>query len=310
MIGAIDVGGTKIALGLVDDRGQVIARSETPSAQLLEYSAALAVLSGGLDRLAHAAGTALEGVGIGLTGRVDHRSGRLTENEFFPDWGRRDLAGDLGRALGVPAAIENDADAAALAEARWGAGQGYPVFIYVTVSTGIGGGIVLNGQLYRGAAGWHPELGHQVVGPPETALCYCGARGCWEQLASGPALAAWYHTAGGVERRAAEICALASHGEPLAREAVARTADWLGLGLANLITLFAPDCIALGGGVMRSWSLFEPRVRAVIDRHCSFLTPPGLTAIVPARLGGDAPLAGAACVWLQQEEGSRRFSAR
>jgi glucokinase len=304
MIGAIDVGGTKIALGLVDDQGKVIARSETPSAQLMGYSAALEALSSGLGRLARGAGATLDGVGIGLTGRVDHRSGLLTENEFFPDWGRCDLAGDLGRALGVSAAIENDADAAALAEARWGAGKGTTHFIYVTVSTGIGGGIVLNGKLYRGATGWHPEIGHQVVGPPDTALCYCGARGCWEQLASGPAMAAWYHAAGGAELSAAEICALAAQGEPLALLAVTRTGDWLGLGLANLITLYAPDCIALGGGVMRSWALFEPRVRAVIERHCSFLTPPGLTTLLPARLGDDAPLAGAACVWLQQGSAS------
>lgn len=300
MIGAIDVGGTKIALGLVDEQGQVIACFEIPSAQLMSYSTALPALSGGLDRLARSAGATLAGIGIGLTGRVEHRSGLLTENEFFPDWSRHDLAGDLGRALGVAVAIENDADAAALAEARWGAGQGFSNFIYVTVSTGIGGGIVLDGKLYRGAAGWHPEIGHQVVGPPETALCYCGARGCWEQMASGPALAAWYRAAGGARLTAAEICALAAQSDPLAQAAIARTADWLGLGLANLITLYAPDCIALGGGVMRSWALFEPRVRAVIARHCSFLTPPGLTTLLPARLGGDAPLAGAACVWLQQ----------
>ncbi len=255
---------------------------------------------GGLADLAREAGVTLEGIGVGLTGRVDHRTGLLTENEFFTDWGRRDLAGDLAKSLGVTVAMENDADAAALAEARWGAGQGYPIFIYVTVSTGIGGGIVLNGRLYRGATGWHPEIGHQVVGPPETALCYCGARGCWEQMASGPALAAWYAANGGAALSTAEICALAGKGDPLAQAAVDRTADWLGLGLGNLINLYAPDCIALGGGVMRSWPLFEPRVRAIIARHCSFLTPPGLTTILPARLGSDAPLAGAACVWLQR----------
>jgi glucokinase len=300
MIGAIDVGGTKVALGLVDERGAVIARSETPSTELMRYAEAVPALTRGLERLARQAGAALDGIGIGLTGRVDFQTGRLTENEFFPDWGLRDLAGDLSEALGVSVAMENDADAAALAEARWGAGQGYPIFIYVTVSTGIGGGIVLNGQLYRGARGWHPEIGHQVVAPPDTPLCYCGARGCWEQKASGPALAAWYAHHGGAALTTAEICALAARGDALALSAVDNVAGWLGLGLGNLIGFYAPDCIAQGGGVMRSWALFEPRVRAVIAQHCSFLTPPGLTQIVPARLGGDAPLAGAACVWLQR----------
>jgi glucokinase len=284
---------------LVDERGQVIARSETPSTELMAYADAVPALVGGLEQLVRSAGVSLDGIGIGLTGRVDFQTGRLTENEFFPDWGRQDLAGDLGRSLNVSVAIENDADAAALAEARWGAGQGFPVFMYVTVSTGIGGGMLVNSQLYRGARGWHPEIGHQVVAPPDTPLCYCGARGCWEQKASGPALAAWYAAHGGPEHTSAQICALAAQGDELARAAVHNVAGWLGLGIGNLINLYAPDCIALGGGVMRSWALFEPRVRAVIAQHCSFLTPPGLTQIVQASLGGDAPLAGAACVWLQ-----------
>ncbi len=304
MIGAIDVGGTKIALGLVDRQGKVRVRSEVPTGGLQLYAAALAHFTGELGRLAQASATELEGIGIGLTGRVDPRSGFLTENEFLPDWGRRDLAGDLSKALGCRVAIENDADAAALGEARWGAGQGCQKFLYLTISTGIGGGMVFDGQLYRGSNGWHPEIGHQVVSERATT-CYCGASGCWEQLACGPALAAWYRELGGAERSAAEICGLARKGEALAQRAVANGGYWIGLGLANLINLMAPERIALGGGVMRSWDLFEPHALAVIHKHCSFMVPYSLVEIVPARLGGDAPLVGAACVWLQVE--SRRF---
>jgi glucokinase len=297
LIGAIDIGGTKIAVGLVDLHGQVISRSEAPTAGLLAYSAGLEYLTVELRRQAQAAGAALQGVGIGLTGRVDPRSGHLTENEFLPDWGLHDLAGELGQALGVSVAIENDADAAALGEARWGAGRGSKIFLYLTVSTGIGGGMVIDGHLYRGSTGWHPEIGHQVVSERVTS-CYCGASGCWEQLACGPAIAAWYHSQGGPNHTAGEICALARQGNPLALRAVAEGGYWMGVGIANLINLIAPDRIALGGGVMRSWDLFEPHVRAVIARHCSFLVPHALIEIVPAQLGGDAPLAGAACVWL------------
>ncbi len=298
MIGAIDVGGTKIAVGLVDPQGQIITRGETPSAGLMSYAAALAYFAAELRRQSAQTGAAMDGVGIGLTGRVDRRSGLLTENEFFPDWGGRDLAGDLGRELGLNVAMENDADAAALAEARWGAGLGYRVFLYLTVSTGIGGGLVMDGHLYRGAQGWHPELGHQVVSEQPTN-CYCGASGCWEQMACGPALAAWYQHQCGSSLTAAEICGLARRGDRPAGEAVAHAGYWLGIGLANLITLFAPECIALGGGVMRSWDLFEPHVRAVIEKHCSFLVPHQMVTLLPARLGSSAPLAGAACVWLQ-----------
>jgi glucokinase len=298
MIGAIDVGGTKIAVGLVDCTGHVVARSETPSSGLMSYTTALVYLSSELRGLAREHGARLEGIGIGLTGRVDRRSGLLTENEFLPDWGRHDLTGDLSQALGVGAAIENDADAAALGEARWGTGQGCGVFQYVTVSTGIGGGLVVDGKVYRGSAGWHPEIGHMVISDLHTS-CYCGASGCWEQLACGPALADWYATQGGQTLTTAEICALARRGEPLAVQTMAHGGYWIGRGLANLINLFAPERIALGGGVMRSWDLFEPHARAVIESACSFMVPHALTEIVPARLGDDAPLAGAASVWLQ-----------
>ena len=301
MIGAIDVGGTKIAVGLVDPQGQVITRVETPSAGLMRYAAALAYFTAELRRQSGQAGTVLDGVGIGFTGRVDRRSGLLTENEFFPDWGGRDLGGDLGRELGLRVAMDNDADAAALGEARWGAGLGYRVFLYITVSTGIGGGLVIDGHLYRGAQGWHPEIGHQVVSEQITT-CYCGASGCWEQMACGPALASWYQRQGGGPSTAAEICGLARRGDESAQRAVAHTGYWLGIGLANLINLFAPECIALGGGVMRSWELFEPHVRAVIEKHSSFLVPHHMVALLPARLGSSAPLAGAACVWLHAHE--------
>ena len=299
LIAAIDVGGTKIAVGLVDRAGRVIARTETPSSGLYRYADAMAYFEATFVRLASDAGASLEGIGIGLTGRVDRRSGLLTENEFLPDWGKRDLCGDLSQLLGAGAAIENDADAAALGEARWGAGQGCSAFLYVTVSTGIGGGLLVNGQVYRGSAGWHPEIGHMVISDLPTA-CYCGASGCWEQLACGPALAAWFAAQGGAALTAGEICALARQGDALALRAVAHGGYWIGRGLANLINLFAPERIALGGGVMRSWDQFEPHARAVIAAACGFMVPHSLVEIVPARLGDDAPLAGAAAVWLQQ----------
>jgi glucokinase len=300
MIAAMDVGGTKIAVGLVDRDGKVIARAERASLELLKYEAALDHLVSEFGRLSQENGAALEGIGIGLTGRVDRRSGLLTENEFFADWSYHDLTGDLSRRLELGAAIENDADAAALGEARWGAGRGCGVFLYVTVSTGIGGGLVVDGQVYRGSAGWHPEIGHMVISEQPTS-CYCGATGCWEQQACGPALAAWYHTQGGAALNMGEISALARGGEPLAQQTIAHGGYWIGRGLTNLVNAFAPERIALGGGVMRSWDLFEPHVRAVIEHNCSFLVPHKLVEIVPAELGNDAPLAGAAAVWLQRK---------
>jgi glucokinase len=217
--------------------------------------------------------------------------------------------------LGVPVAIENDADAAALGEVAWGSGQGARRCIYVTVSTGIGCGIVLDGRLYRGAGGAHPELGHLVMDPEHGPACYCGARGCWESLASGPALSAWY-----ASRRlelgiplsepvdARQVCQNALQDDTAAQEAVLREGYYLGIGLANLVTAFVPDVIVLGGGVMESWPLFEGRVHTIIHQVCG-LVPHQLTQLRPASLGARTGLSGAARVWLHRM-GERGFNDR
>jgi glucokinase len=207
----------------------------------------------------------------------------------------------LVRTFGVPAAIENDADASALGEAAWGAGKRKSNLIYVTVGTGIGGGIVLGGQLYRGVDGAHPELGHHVI-DPSGPVCSCGFQGCWEALAAGPAMAAWAqsHAPAGNPRRenltAERVCELARQGETWACEMVKREARYLGLGLANLINLFTPDAIVLGGGMMKSASLLMNGIRREIARGCKFV-PFEKTEILLASLGPHANLIGAARVW-------------
>ncbi len=161
---------------------------------------------------------------------------------------------DLAEIFKVDVAFENDGDAAALAEAGWGAGQKRSRLIYVTVGTGIGGGIVLDGKLYRGVDGAHPEIGHQVIdpaGPP----CSCGFRGCWESMAAGPALAAWFesHAPAGYPHRdgitAKRIRELAQEGDAVAFRAVEHEAYYLGLGLANLINLFTPRTLLCSAAV-------------------------------------------------------------
>ncbi len=165
--------------------------------------------------------------------------------------------------------------------------------IYVTVSTGVGGGVVLDGRLQRGPAGEHPEIGHHVVDPAGPA-CFCGAHGCWESLASSRALATWAASqAGGPDGDAQWICELARAGEPLAQQAVAREAYYLGLGLANIILLLVPEGIVLGGGVMQEYDLFAPGIRAVVDRH-SIMVPASRVKIVKSMLGVQSGVLGAA----------------
>jgi glucokinase len=201
----------------------------------------------------------------------------------------------------VPVTLENDADAAALAESHWGVGQGSTRFLYVTVSTGIGGGLVLDGRLYRGVDGSHPEIGHHVV-DPSGPRCSCGARGCWEALASGPALVKWARENAGAEDRlpddlsAEDLCRRAERGDPLALRALEREGYYLGLGLANLMSILCPDKIALGGGLIQSAPLFLPRARQVIRENCA-LVPSEKMAVEIASRVVDVALIGAARVW-------------
>ena len=299
MIGAVDIGGTKIAVGVVDDAGKVIAKVETPTEFARVYPDGLRRMVRMLREVAQKANTELSGIGIGSTGWVYPFTGEFGDVDFLPKWKGCNPVNDLAREFNVRVALENDGDASALGEAAWGAGKGKSRLIYVTVGTGIGGGIILDGQLYRGADKAHPEVGHHVIdasGPQ----CTCGFRGCWEALATGPALAAWFNAkaqAADPQARALtakEIFQCARQGHPLACEAVARETYYLGLGLANLINLFVPERIVLGGSIMKSMRLED--LRKVIAQGCRFV-PFEKTELALASLGDDANLIGAAQVW-------------
>jgi glucokinase len=309
MIGAIDIGGTKLAVGILDAGGRIVSRAECPTAPRRGFPDGLARMIAMLRETAARAGAELQGIGIGCTGPVDPVTGVLGSVDLLPGWQGGAIVAGLAEAFHVPVAMENDADAAGLAEAMRGAGRGKRRFLYVTVGTGIGVAIILDGEIYRGVDGSHPEIGHQVIdasGPP----CYCGARGCWEILASGPAILAWAQThiaaehPGDGELTMKRVCELAEAGDSAALAAMDRQGYYLGLGLANLVTTFCPDTIALGGGVMESSRLFLGRARQVI-RQCCTLVPFDKAELALASLGADTALAGAAEVW-QHRFGSER----
>jgi len=300
MIGAVDIGGTKIAVGIVDDSGKVLARMQAPT-DPDRYDRGIEAIARMLRETADQAGVELTGIGIGSTGPVDPIRGEFGDVDFLPGWRGKSPVKDLAQIFNVRAALENDGDAAALAEAGWGAGRNRSRLIYITVGTGIGGGMVFDGKLYRGVDGAHPEVGHHVIDPsgPE---CSCGFRGCWESLAAGPAMVAWIgsHAPESYQHRdgitAKKICELAQQGDEVAVRAVEHEAYYLGLGLANLINLFTPDAIVLSGSVMNSAPLFLDRIRAVIDTGCRFV-PAEKTQLTLASLGEDTNLIGAARVW-------------
>jgi len=300
MIGAVDIGGTKIAVGMVTESGQVLSRKES-STDAGCYANGLATIVGLLRETAQIADVEITGIGIGSTGPVDPFTGKFGEVDFLPGWRGQNPVDDLARMFQVRVALENDADAAALAEAGWGAGKNKSRLIYVTVGTGIGGGIVFDGHLYRGVDGAHPELGHHVI-DPAGPLCSCGFHGCWESLATGPAMVAWVSANAPADYphrehlTAKRICELARQDDALAHKAVEREAHYLGLGLANLINLFTPDVIVLSGSMMKSAHLFLDGIRKVICSGCRFV-PFEKTELALASLGEDSNLIGAARVW-------------
>jgi len=301
MIGAVDIGGTKIAVGIVNAGGQVLTRSQVPTNADAGYRRAIDSV---VQRLRHAekvTNQKITGIGIGSTGPVYPLTGEIGDVNFFPNWKGENPVKDLERTFNVGVAIENDADAAALGESGWGAGRNKTRLIYVTVGTGIGVGLIFDGKVYRGVDYSHPEIGHHMIDPSGPS-CYCGFSGCWESLATGPAMEAWMadNLPAGYPHResltAKKICDLARAGDNLAQRAVEREARYLGVGLANLVTLYVPDAIVLGGSVMKSSDLFLDTIHKTIAASCHFV-PYERTQVALASLGEDANLIGAARVW-------------
>jgi glucokinase len=299
VVGAVDIGGTKLALGVVDQDGRVIEKTEVPTNAARGFDHAMREISTLLRQCALRAGRGLRGIGIGCTGQVDSPTGALGEVHNLPGWKGGNPVAFLCHEFGVPAALENDADAAALGELYWGSGKSQSRMIYVTVGTGIGVSVILDGRIYRGARQCHPEIGHQVI-DPSGPLCSCGVRGCWESLASGPAIVAWM--ANNAPKSyplenltAREVCSRAQAGDQWAGRAVEHIGFYLGLGLANLVNIFAPQTIVLGGSVMKSAPLFLDRIHEVIRQNSRLI--PEEVEVRLASLGPDVGLIGAAQAW-------------
>jgi glucokinase len=300
VIAAVDIGGTKIALGVVNEDGRVLEKAEVPTNPARGFDNAMREISTLLRQCALRADCRLSGIGIGCTGAVDPVTGELGEVHNLPGWKGGNPVAFLSHEFDVSVALENDADAVALGELYWGRRKSRPRMVYVTVGTGIGVSVILDGRIYRGAAQCHPEMGHQVI-DPSGPLCSCGVRGCWESLASGPAIVAWMENNApksyALEKLTAqEVFSRAESGDEWAQRAVGNFGYYLGLGLANLVNIFAPDCIVLGGSVTKRAPLLLQHIHELIRENCK-LVPHEQMEIVLASLGTDVGLIGAAQVW-------------
>jgi glucokinase len=290
----LDFGGTKLAAGIVDaTTGQVVERERrpTPSTQGAEQSllAAVAACDAVLARAAIPLDQ-LGGIGISFGGPLGRDRRRVIRSMHVDSWEQTALPDALARRFGMAAVMENDANAAALAEARCGAGRGLRDLLYVQVSTGIGSGLLVGGALYRGRGG-AGELGHVVV-DPEGPRCVCGKRGCLESLAAGWAIARDGERAA-VGSDAEEVIAAARSGDEAAGEIVARAFSAVGVAVANAINLLDPERVVLGGGIASADDLLLPPLHAALAEH---VVPHlgDLTRVVLSQLGPDPPLVGAA----------------
>ena len=310
-----DLGGTKFAFGVVQEDGKVLAsgRVDTLATQgpAQAVQRVIAAARGALEK-AGLKSSDLAGIGIASPGPLDIAKGCVVGSPNLPGWDGFPIAGEIGKAFGLRVRIDNDANAAAVGEHRFGAGKGKRDLVYITVSTGIGGGAIVNGRLMRGANGNAAELGHltlDIKGPK----CPCGGNGCFEVMASGTAIGRFARAAllGG---RASSLTTLAGSadavdarhvftaaqtGDALAQELVAHEIEYLGRGLAVVVNTFNPERIVIGGGVASAgeWLLAPVRARALA------LAFPRLAAvcdIVPAALGGDVGVVGAAACALEE----------
>ncbi|PJE98557.1 glucokinase [Streptomyces carminius] len=301
----VDIGGTKIAAGVVDEEGTILEISKVPTPSTAE---------GVIDAIAEAVRTVstgheIEAVGIGAAGYVDDKRATVL---FAPNinWRSEALKDKVEQRVHLPVVVENDANAAAWGEYRFGAGQGHDDVVCITLGTGLGGGIIIGGKLHRGRFGVAAEFGHVRV-VPDGLLCGCGSQGCWEQYASGRALVRYARqraaatpdsaeillglgdgTPAGIEGR--HISQAARQGCPVAVDSFRELARWAGAGLADLASLFDPSAFIVGGGVSDEGDLVLEPIRKSFRRWLVGGQWRPHAQVLAAQLGGRAGLVGAA----------------
>ncbi|MDE2768936.1 MAG: ROK family protein [Chloroflexota bacterium] len=304
-VGAIDLGGTSVRAAVVDGNGGIAGFVAGATEASQGPDAVIDRIVGVLhDSLARASVdvSELAAVGIGAPGPLDWATGVIHEAPNLPGWKEVPLAARIGDAVGLPAFLENDANAAALAENQYGVAQGSRNMLYITVSTGVGGGLILDGELWHGAYGSAGEFGHMTVdfdGP----LCDCGNRGCIEALAAGPDIAAWVadriaegrssSLGGQTDPSGRDVVEAAQRGDELATEALARAGRAVGFGIVNVAHLVNLDTVVIGGGIANAGDLLFDPLRATVRQHLLESTAPNLR-LEPWSLGENVGLLGAA----------------
>ncbi|MDL2409352.1 ROK family protein [Rhizobium calliandrae] len=310
---AFDLGGTELRAALVSDKGNLLSFSVVPT-HAAEGPAAviqqIELLAGAV--LAQTPDLSPVGIGIGAPGPLDPEAGIVIAPPTLAGWYEVPLADILSSRFQLPVRLENDANAAALGEWRYGAGRGARSMVFVTVSTGIGGGVIVDGRILHGRRGLAAEIGHMTI-TNEGERCFCGAIGCFEAVASGTALgrratartrqfdgSQLRQLSGDADVTGRHVVEAARKGDAQALELLHGEARWLGIGFTNLLHLYSPDILVMGGGISHGFDLLQEAMTATIrDRAMPAYRD---VPIVPAQLGGHAGLIGAASLVLRSNE--------
>lgn len=303
---AADLGGTHLRAATVDETGRIHFRlkQNTPQAETPdEIVQALVSAARECEKQSCAAGNDLRAISVVVPGSVNVKAGVIVKAPNLPCLDGFHLTDALTRELGRPAILENDANAAAVGEMWQGAGRGRRTIVCVTLGTGVGGGIILEGKLWRGVNDSAAEIGHMCVDPFGGVACTCGSRGCLEVYASATAIVRMTREArprhpnsvlqAKQDLTSEKIYRAGMEGDELALEVFRRMGVYLGIGLANLINILNPEMIVIGGGVVNGWELFAKDMNHQVAER-AFPLPAAQVKIVPGECGDDAGLLGAA----------------
>lgn len=306
----IDVGGTNVKIALVDDNGKIIYSNSVPTYAKMGYEYTVNNIKQAIKDLMKETNTTpsdIEGIGFDFPGQVDCKTGVVKLAPNIPGWVNVPIAQMIEDEFHIPTRIDNDVRCAALGELKFGAGRGCENFICITVGTGIGSGIVINGKVVRGATNAAGELGHiklQMNGGP---ICGCGDTGCLEAFASGPAIVAMAqeYITGGKSTKFREMAAVeggeitpymvakaAEEGDPVAKRIFEIVGEYIGIGLTSVINLLNPERVIIGGGVAESGELLLGPIRKTIKER-AMVVAGNAVEIVPAQLGNSAGVIGA-----------------
>lgn len=303
----IDVGGTNVKIALVDNKGKIIYSNSIPTRAEMGYEYTINNMKDAITELIKETKSDpknIESIGFGFPGQIDYQKGIVRLAPNIPGWVDVPIAEIMEKEFGIPTRVDNDVRCAALGELNYGAGQGCDNLICITVGTGIGSGLVINGKLVRGASNAAGEIGHIKLDMNGGPLCGCGDRGCLEAFASGPSIVALAeeYIKGGKSTKYRELAnpditpyivsEAAKQGDPVAKRIFTIVGEYIGIGLASVVNLLNPEKIIIGGGVAAAGDLLLTPIKESLVKRAMPIAGSAVE-IVPAQLGNSAGVIGA-----------------